>query len=470
MGSPAAKVTADHEKYRHSPPWWMVFIYAFPMQVVWMIYLLALWPGLMSPDSVGQWNDALVGPITDVHPAFDTFLIRMIAMIRPTPALIALAQIASLSLVAGCVLVEFESLGVRRWILGLCAGIFAISPVNSLMVNAIWKDIPYSIAFLGLMLLLLKIIVSEGAWLRSAWHILLVGLVAFCVAIFRHNGPPASFGLLLLLPLAFRKYAWQAVAGLAIAIALWLGIRGPVYTWLRVDRSNNFFVYNLELFQIAAHFSYGTRIDEAEANFLANILPLQNFKNYNCHSNGTLLYDPELNHAFAATHRMELHKVFIQISLRQPLVNLKHLLCTSAVIWKVFDDPRYLATIPVYNYDGQLTTIYYAYNQLNVSFSPKLPWLTQPLLTFVADTDDPGWVWLVWRPAIYLYLSILIIIVAAWRSQIHKLWLLLIPIFIHTTILILSIVTPDFRFQYPIYIFTLLFWLLLLLKPVNQKD
>src|SRR5512137_1446535 len=160
------------EKRSPLPRWLMIFVYAFPMQVVWLIYLLALWPGLMSPDSIGQWNDALVGPISDIHPAFHTLLIRLIAMIRPTPALIALVQIAALSLLAGCVLVEFERLGVQRWVLGLCAGIFALSPVNSLMVNAIWKDIAYSIAFLGLMFLLLKIIVSEGAWLRSAWHIL----------------------------------------------------------------------------------------------------------------------------------------------------------------------------------------------------------------------------------------------------------------------------------------------------------
>jgi hypothetical protein len=129
--------SAPRKLERRSSSPLMTFVYALPMQVVWLIYLLALWPGLMSPDSVGQWNDAIIGPISDIHPAFLTMLIRLIAMIRPTPALIALLQIAALSLVAGCVLVEFEKLGVRRWVLGLCAGIFALSPVNSLMVNPI---------------------------------------------------------------------------------------------------------------------------------------------------------------------------------------------------------------------------------------------------------------------------------------------------------------------------------------------
>jgi hypothetical protein len=446
----------------------MIFVYALPMQVVWLIYLLALWPGLMSPDSVGQWNDAIVGPISDIHPAFHTLLIRLITMIRPTPALIALVQIVALSLVAGCVLAEFENLGVRRWVLGLCAGIFALSPVNSLMVNAIWKDIAYSITFLGLMFLLLKIIVSEGKWLKSTWHILLLALVAFGVAIFRHNGPPGGFGLLLLLPIAYRKYAWQIAASLVIAVALWLGIRGPVYTWLGITRNENRFIYNEELIQVAAHINNGTEIEEAEADFLGKILPLENFRNnYECH--GSIIFDPQLNHAFASTHMAELYKIFIRISLRQPLVNLKHVLCASELVWKVYDDTKYLATIPIYYNDGRWTTIYYAYNRLNVSFSPKLPWLTTPLLTFVANTDDPGWVWLVWRPAIYLYFSILIICVAAWHSQIHKLLLLLIPIFIHSAILALSIGSPDFRYQYPIYLFGLLFWPLMLLKPVKKS-
>jgi hypothetical protein len=166
----------------------------------------------------------------------------------------------------------------------------------------------------------------------------------------------------------------------------------------------------------------------------------------------------------------ELNKVFIRISLRQPLVNLKHLLCTSALVWKVFEDPKYLSTIPVYYNEGQWTTIYYAYNRLNVSFSPKLPWLTRPLLTFVMNTDDPGWQWLVWRPAIYLYMSILMIFVSAWRSQIHKLLLLLVPILIHSAILVVSISSPDFRYQYPIYLFALLFWPLLLVKPKYNQE
>jgi hypothetical protein len=444
----------------------MVYVYALPMQVVWLIYLLALWPGLMTPDSVGQWNDALVGPISDIHPAFHTLLIRLLALIRPTPALVALVQIVALSLLAGCVLVEFERLGVRRWVLGLGAGLFALSPVNSLMVNAIWKDIPYSIAFLALMFLLLKIIVSKGTWLKSTWHILLLGLAAFGVAIFRHNGPPGSFGLLLLLPLVHRKVAWQIVASLAVAVGLWLGIRGPVYTGLGVRRAPDRFIYNEELIQIAAHLKNGTKIEDAEAAFLGKILPLENFRNdYECH--GSIIFDPQLNHTFASTHMAELNRIYIQISLRQPLVNLKHIQCASELVWKIFDGTRNLATVPVYYNDGRWTTIYYAYNQLNVSFSPKLPWLTTPLLTFVANTDDPGWVWLVWRPAIYLYFSILIIGVAAWRSKIHKLWLLLIPIAIHSTILALSIGSPDFRYQYPVYLFALLFWPLMFLKPGN---
>jgi hypothetical protein len=448
-----------------------ILIYAAPMQLVWLIYLLALWPGLMSPDSVGQWNQALSGQINDAHPAFHTMFLAVLARIRPNPALVALVQILVLSFVAGYILCEFESRGIPRRLLITAALIFAFSPVNSLMVNAIWKDILYSIAFLGLSGILLKMIVTHGAWLKKGWRIGLLAVTAFSVAIFRHNGVFDSFGTLILLIFGFRSQTKRLLLALALTLSLWLGIRGPFYDIMKVKKVPGLFLSSQELFQIAAHLKAGTEITEPEAAFLNKILPIENAWNYDCYTSGVFFYDPRLNRQFVSDHLSELNQIFLALTLRAPEVNLKHLACSSSLVWKVFDNSQRFSTIPTYFDHGKWRTIFYPPTETNVSFSPKIPWLTQPLMEFVDATHYPRFIWFIWRPALYLYLSFMIVIMAALRCRDWRFLFLLAPIMIHSAFLVISLSSQDFRYQYPVYLFALLFWpLLFYRRTVTQAQ
>lgn len=145
-------------------PW---FWYTLPCVVVWSCTLLVFFPGLMSSDSLDQWDQMLRGKYNDVHPAFHTLTMWLITRVWLSPAAVALAQIGALALVCGLTVRELALLGVSRWVQVVLIVLFALSPVNNLMVITLWKDIPYAIALLCVFWMLLRVWRTDGVWLRA---------------------------------------------------------------------------------------------------------------------------------------------------------------------------------------------------------------------------------------------------------------------------------------------------------------
>lgn len=67
------------------------WLYVLPCIGIWMFYLLAFYPGLMSPDSFAQWSEASSLKLYDNHPAFHTTFIWLITKIWYSPAAVAAA-------------------------------------------------------------------------------------------------------------------------------------------------------------------------------------------------------------------------------------------------------------------------------------------------------------------------------------------------------------------------------------------
>ena len=141
--------------------------YAAPCLVVWSVSLLAFWPGMMSSDSVDQWGQMLSGQYNDVHPAAHTLTIWLVTRVWLSPAAYALAQIGALAFTFALAMRELALAGVSRRVQMALTALFALSPVNNVMVITLWKDIPYAIALLGLFWMLLRVWRAGGGWLHS---------------------------------------------------------------------------------------------------------------------------------------------------------------------------------------------------------------------------------------------------------------------------------------------------------------
>ena len=147
-------------------------------------------------------------------------------------------------------------------------------PANGAMVITLWKDTPYSIAMLALVLLLLLIATSEGAWLEGRFGWLILAFVAALAALYRHNGPPVVLAMLLILPVMYRKYWRPLLLSLAATIALFCGVKGPLFRATGVVPAPSYLKAAPLLQHIAAHLAHATPLLPEERELLDSIYPL----------------------------------------------------------------------------------------------------------------------------------------------------------------------------------------------------
>ena len=435
---------------------WLAF--ALPMIVVWTVVLLAFWPGLMSADSLDQWGQVLSGQFTNHHPAFHTFTIWLLTRVALSPAVVAIAQILALALVTGALLAYIETLGVAsRW-LWLASILFAISPVNATMVNTLWKDIPYSVSILALSYLLLRAAVTQGRWLetRTAW--LVLGVTAVLAALFRHNGVPVAVASLLFILVFSRRHWKPVVAAVAVLLVLFYVITGPVYRMVGVTTPPTALgEAAASLYNSAATADPGSPEDE----FLLRLDPLSD--DWQCaHVYGSL---QEARRAGAAADQPEnVSQKAVNLLEHAPSLLAYDYRCNRSLIWIVWDPNGELRNPSHAEYGIDAN----AYGLRSASLIPPLQ---QSLANFVRATAyDPSVNWLVWRPALYLYLFLLVIAVAALRRKSPWLLLVAVPVLLQSISMTLVTMPPNFRYHYPIYLAALAFWPLLFLPCAPNAD
>jgi hypothetical protein len=242
----------------HLVPW---LLYATPMLVMWGVYLLAYWPGMMSADSFDQWGQITTGIYNDHHPAFHTFFLWLLTRVWFSPTIIAITQIIILACLSGIILAYFEKLGIQRIWLWLASFIFALSPVNGTMVVTLWKDIPYSTAVMGLIFLLLKLVISKGKWITLHLSWLLLGITAALVTLLRHDGAPVVVGTFLFIIIVFTKtWKFTSIAALTTLI-IYFAVTGPMYRLLDVRRTTDLTQSSTFLYSLATNASPGTALD-----------------------------------------------------------------------------------------------------------------------------------------------------------------------------------------------------------------
>ena len=152
--------------------------------------------------------------------------------------MVAFCQILVLGSVAGWTISVFQQYGLSRrmaWVISL---LFACWPVNGFMVVTLWKDIPYGISLLALTILVLHIVLTNGGWMLSTRNWITLGLVTFCVAIFRHNGFLPAFATIFILFFLYGNVRRKILSALILSVMLLVLVKGPIYQLLDVQRGN----------------------------------------------------------------------------------------------------------------------------------------------------------------------------------------------------------------------------------------
>jgi hypothetical protein len=420
--------------------------YTLPMVAVWGISLLTFFPGMMSTDSNDQWGQILSGHFNDAHPVFHTLSMWLVTRLWLSPAAVVIAQIIFLSLTVAWGIRLLDEHGFPPWASWLLVAIFALAPLNANMVIVQWKDIPYSTSLFLFSLMALKIVLTNGAWLEKRLTWIWLGVVCLCVTSFRHNGLPIPLATLLLLLVFYRKW-WKPLLGAFVLMTvLYAVIHGPLYSALRVGQRPLGFIQDVMLHHISAHINTGQPLSLSEQALADTILPREMWKYDSC-TTLSIMFTPGYSKLTTAAQGPAIQKLFIDLALKEPLVELRHLGTVSSIVWRSPGFCRANTLIPINptTWISTLPTKYIPENSL-------LPFIQKPSAEFFISLRTNPDLTLLIAPAVYLILGIYATTVFSIRIRNWKGLLFIFPVGLQAVILGLINQSDNFRYHYGAYL------------------
>jgi hypothetical protein len=247
------------------------------------------------------------------------------------------------------------------------------------------------------------------------------------------------------------------------ALILVLGVRGVVYSALDVTPTPPWFARQMQIHQLGAYAAHSVQLDDADRALLERLLPLDEWRRrYSCYGLNPLLYGaPAMNRALFDADVDAYTDLWLRLVMRDPATLMQHQLCLTSLIWRV--------TQPI---DGYLAAagggIWEGGTDLGLASSSVLPGLRDLLASWLASLKRPEVIWLVWRPATYLYLTLFCVAVFCIR---HRSWhtaALAMPTIAQSLVLAMLTVSQSFRYQYPVYLIALVS-IVLLFVPVSSS-
>jgi len=421
------------------------FPYTSALIMFWFLVLLVYWPGIIGNVNIREIGKLEEGIIDNWHPVIFTLLLGSFTKLFSTMASFLIFQIVCMGAAIGWGFSFLESKGADRRVLWLLAIVIAILPSNFISLITLTDDIIYSIALLAITIVTIKIVFSKGAWLKETKNIIGFVLLGLLASTLRYNGIPAV-GFTLVCLLIFFPSIWKnilAVIGM-ITIGYFL-INGPLFDIIGVERVAEGHFDNILLHHISAHVEADTPLEDNQRAYLDSLYPIGEWS-YSCCMNSEMLrktgFNEETFHANSALNK----KISLDLLIKDPVVNLRHLLCASDMVWNVSGNcgilyPRMEQTKGIYYWTRSNSSEYVE--------DSKFPELVDPLSRLRIAIDNNKLLnTLIWRPALYLYLAILSVMVFIFRNRIKGSLIILSPLIGQSAFLLAFNRQQNFRYQF----------------------
>jgi len=402
-------------------------------------YLIAYFPGSMTVDSIEQWSQMLNFRFNSWHPVISTLFYYLCTRIWYSPASVAIAQILILTGVFVSGIYMLIKLKVNKVILAITILFFALYPTNGFLVIVLWKDIMYSIMLLWMTIILLQILFSKGEWINSKSHKAIFILDSLGVLFLRHNGILTFVFVMIALAIIYREYMKINIKLTAVILIIYFVVSGPGFKLMGVVVDPSVETLGIPMQQVAAVIKYNGKMSDRQKEFFNRILPLKLWASeYNPYSTNPIKFNSKFDVVYASEHKGEFIKNWMPLLINNPELTLKAYLKHTSMIWKIKPlQDSYTYTVTVGIIDNNL-------GLKNNMISPAINKLANRILSI---TLESGKMIFYWRPALWLYLSILAGIIIAKVKGIEFI-LLLVPIVSNAMAFMIATPAQDYRYQY----------------------
>lgn len=439
-------------------PFYWVFLYMLPMLGASLFMFIAFFPAAMTPDSLAQWEQAKTKEFTDWHPVMFTWTIMLLTKIWDSPGIIALFQIALLSLTMGYMGYLMRRFSVHPAIIWTVLIVAAVMPTSAIFSIIIWKDVTYSVSLLFFSLLLVLLVKTGGEEAKKPSFLILFLIGSFVLVFFRHNGFPV-FVITMVFAIAMYRHVWKRLVPAALLIiVLHQVITGPVYDSLEVVGSDPQEALSIPTQQIANIVVNDGDMTEAQREYINRLMPLELWEEkYNPYA-----VDP-IKFSWGDYDRWVIYndwpgyfKMWGALVLQNPGLAIEAFLKEASLVWQINQ--------PADGYMNSYVTNLYHGNEFGLVNKVIHPFPTRAAYAYLKV--DSGMEEFIWRPALYTFLTVLLLYIAYVRNN-WRVWLLLLPLALNTAAVAAAIPAQDFRYLYgnALFFYAALFIALLSFAP-----
>lgn len=443
---------------------WQFILYGGPCVVVWLLYFLAFFPGMMSRDSLDQWQEVITFSFNDWHPAIVSFSYWLLTRIWFSPAIICFAQIVALATAVAYALTKLQQRGAPKWLLLALTLFISFFPLNGFYINTLFKDTPFGIAVFVLSVYAMEIVESKGSWLQSKQNIICLALALACVWLIRHNGLFTSLITIACLFICYFRFRRRLFVAALCCFGLVYLIKGPLYSAIHVQGK----VYALEIMlthQIGGMLHDGAQPSSSEKQVLEKVLPLSVWKKeYNPFTSDNLVFNKYFNYTYLAQPgaREAYIKTWFSLAKQYPASLLKHQIKVSELVWRL---------------DHQEGSYTYAAhplidaNEVGLAINSISPALNKFITQKYYSTFYKTFFRIIlYRPAFYIYLIIVSGLLTILITHNYQYALVLAPIASVIIGVALTIPVQHVRYLYPCFLVAPLLVGNLLLHLTNYRN
>lgn len=435
----------------------------FGCLLFWLPYYLYQYPGVMTPDSINQFEQVLgVIGYSNHHPFVHTMLFSLFYHIGfflfhdivAAVGFYTFFQMCFLAFSIFYCLKTMELFCIRQEGLILIALFYAIVPYHAVFSVTVWKDIPFAAVVLLFSCSILRMLKQTGIG-----ELAMFVFSGVMICLLRSNG---WYGFLFCVPfllICYRKRAkkmFPAITCILLAASI---VKYPVMSMLNVTQPDLIESLAIPTQQIAAVLCNDREISEEQTALIENVIDTTYIKE---------LYNPTFadnmkelvragNQEYLALHKREYFKLWVSLGMKYPADYLKAYVNQTYGYW--YPDSFY----PVAEGEGVSAS------DLGVTHTPLIggPIVIKTKEIALKLGDMLPIYSLLWSMGVAFCFMLFCIGSVFVRDEKTKLVCYLPSVALYLTVMIATPVATDFRYVY-FMVFSLPFYLMTALVEVEE--
>ncbi len=412
-----------------------------------LIWWAGWFPGLMTSDSIDQWNQALTSEFSNHHPITHTAFLWVVSLVWESPGAVALIQVLLMALLLAMIARRLVQVGIPLVVSIVTVWVIALLPMTGATTISILKDIPFGLAMGWVFVELLALAQDRTRFWATWFGPVRLGVALGLLWALRANGKYTVILLVVALAIGYREHLNRLAALAGVVLALGIALPLLLITALSVTNRPIEFaqVFMPDVAAVLVHAP--DSISASNMELILAVAPIEVWQTYyDCGDSSPLLFNQKYNNGIIQENPWAYRRLVVGAALGAPATVLGHRWCAGEYLLSPFNRTHTFVHRPEYNIWP---------NTLGLARAPISDRAFAVTSWLYIQAERSSIEWLTWRPAIFM-LAALGTYGAVWsRRPLTPLrW---IPLFfvIHLANVFVTSPSHEFRYAFGLYLMAL---------------